>query len=75
MLAPHLNVKFKIGHIVAVNCIRQIILGILGQESLQGGKCTNDLCASVFNLVSVKFIYYCLWFQIRIVAEQSTSEI
>jgi hypothetical protein len=42
MLAPQLYGKYKAGHIVAAKHIRQIILGILGYESLQYSKCTSD---------------------------------
>lgn len=63
-------VKFKTGHIVAAKCVfEKFRFAILGYESSQYIKCTESmvtLCLGIY-FVSVKLLYYGLWFQIKIV--------
>lgn len=73
MLAPLLYVKFKAGHIVSAKCVFEKLylqFWVMKVCCIVNARVAIALCLGIY-FVSVKLLYYCLLFQIKIVVEQS----
>lgn len=69
MLASLFYVKFKTGHIVAAKCVFEKFRSqfwVMKVRSILNVRVMVTLCLGIY-FVSVKLLYYGLWFQIKIV--------